>query len=258
MEELTIDGKTYISSKKAAKVTGYAKDYIGQLCREGRVEAKLVGRSWYVYEPSLTEHRFNDERVKHRDKASEEVVVPQEAQETPKESPLETVWEAPSYAAETVELLPELEPAAAPTNQEKAEDGAISHMQSAWQDWFAERQEPQIKPVQEPVRPMVREVEAPREVAATSVPLRPIVSDIMPSRPQEYTPIVHEVRRSPQERRKASAPKGRIGSALAIAAVLICVSITLVATGLLDALHLGGISNTPIIQFLQGSQVLEK
>jgi hypothetical protein len=50
MDELTLDDKAYLSSKRAAQVTGYAKDYVGQLCREGRVEARLVGRNWYVLE----------------------------------------------------------------------------------------------------------------------------------------------------------------------------------------------------------------
>ncbi|MHB1163603.1 MAG: hypothetical protein ACYCZZ_03760, partial [Minisyncoccota bacterium] len=58
MDELLIEGKKYISSKQAAKITGYAKDYIGQLCREGRVSARLVGRSWYVLEAAIQDHRF--------------------------------------------------------------------------------------------------------------------------------------------------------------------------------------------------------
>ncbi len=52
MDELILDDKKYLSSKRAAKVTGYAKDYVGQLCREGRVEARLVGRNWYLPEPA--------------------------------------------------------------------------------------------------------------------------------------------------------------------------------------------------------------
>ncbi len=61
MEEIVFDGKKYISSKLAAKLTGYAKDYVGQLCRESRVTARLVGRSWYVLEDSIKEHRFGTE-----------------------------------------------------------------------------------------------------------------------------------------------------------------------------------------------------
>jgi hypothetical protein len=62
MEELTLSNKKYISSKRAAEITGYAKDYVGQLCREGYVEAARVGRSWYVSEDSIREHRFGKER----------------------------------------------------------------------------------------------------------------------------------------------------------------------------------------------------
>ncbi len=61
MDEILIDEKKYVSSKQAAKMTGYAKDYIGQLCREGKVSARLVGRSWYVLETAIKDHRFGTE-----------------------------------------------------------------------------------------------------------------------------------------------------------------------------------------------------
>lgn len=53
MDELTISGKKYISSKRAHETTGYAKDYIGQLARGGKIPATRVGRSWYVDEEAL-------------------------------------------------------------------------------------------------------------------------------------------------------------------------------------------------------------
>src|ERR1700756_2748472 len=81
MEELLIGDKKYISSKQAAKVTGYAKDYIGQLCREGRVPARLVGRSWYVLESALRDHRFGEVR------------------EEEKSTVAQTTWESPRYEA---------------------------------------------------------------------------------------------------------------------------------------------------------------
>lgn len=57
MDELVVDGEKYISSKRAARLSGYAKDYIGQLCRAGKIDAKMVGRSWYVKESAIKEHR---------------------------------------------------------------------------------------------------------------------------------------------------------------------------------------------------------
>lgn len=57
MDELIISGKKYISSKRAAEITGYAKDYVGQLARGGKIEATQVGRAWYVLEDSVLSHK---------------------------------------------------------------------------------------------------------------------------------------------------------------------------------------------------------
>src|SRR3989344_1440036 len=50
---LDINGKKYIPSSEAAKITGYAPDYIGQLCRTEKIDATRVGRNWFVVEESL-------------------------------------------------------------------------------------------------------------------------------------------------------------------------------------------------------------
>lgn len=55
--DLFLDGKMFISSERAAKFGGYTKDYVGQLCRGGKLEARMVGRSWYVSIDSLVEHK---------------------------------------------------------------------------------------------------------------------------------------------------------------------------------------------------------
>lgn len=55
--ELYFDGEKFISSSRGASITGYNKDYIGQLCRDGKVSGKLVGRSWFVSENALLEHK---------------------------------------------------------------------------------------------------------------------------------------------------------------------------------------------------------
>jgi hypothetical protein len=53
VDELEIQGKKYISSKRAAELTGYAKDYVGQLARGGKIPGTRVGRAWYVQEAAL-------------------------------------------------------------------------------------------------------------------------------------------------------------------------------------------------------------
>ncbi|PIT96634.1 hypothetical protein COT82_02055 [Candidatus Campbellbacteria bacterium CG10_big_fil_rev_8_21_14_0_10_35_52] len=57
MEELIFAGNKYISSKRAAKLTGYSVDYIGQMCRSGNMDCRLIGRNWYVKETAVVEQR---------------------------------------------------------------------------------------------------------------------------------------------------------------------------------------------------------
>lgn len=57
LNELTLDGKRYISVKRAATLADYTTDYVGQLCRGGKLEAKRMGRNWYVLEESLIDHK---------------------------------------------------------------------------------------------------------------------------------------------------------------------------------------------------------
>ncbi len=59
MEYITLGEKTFVKANKIARDLGYTSDYIGQLCRGGKVNAKLVGRTWYVEESSIKEHKKN-------------------------------------------------------------------------------------------------------------------------------------------------------------------------------------------------------
>lgn len=56
MDELELQGKIYISSKRASQITGYAKDYVGQLARGNKLPATRVGRAWYVEKAALLAH----------------------------------------------------------------------------------------------------------------------------------------------------------------------------------------------------------
>jgi|SRR3989344_75663 len=63
MDELVIEGKKLISSKRAAELTGYARDYVGQLVRMGRVSGRRVGRAWYVDEEELRFHKNSESAI---------------------------------------------------------------------------------------------------------------------------------------------------------------------------------------------------
>jgi hypothetical protein len=65
MEHLDIGEKRYVKVSSAARETGYTTDYIGQLCRAKKVDAKLVGRTWYVAYDELLAHRQTRGRSSH-------------------------------------------------------------------------------------------------------------------------------------------------------------------------------------------------
>lgn len=54
---IEIDGRTYISSRRAAEMFKYSNDYVGQLCRAGKVPARMIARTWYVDQLAFLEHK---------------------------------------------------------------------------------------------------------------------------------------------------------------------------------------------------------
>ncbi len=63
MDTVTLDGKVYLKATRAAALVGYAPDYIGQLCRKGAIDAKVLGKTWYVREESLLAHKASKVRM---------------------------------------------------------------------------------------------------------------------------------------------------------------------------------------------------
>ncbi|MFA5744852.1 MAG: hypothetical protein WC887_01420 [Candidatus Paceibacterota bacterium] len=128
MDEILIEEKKYVSSKRAAKMTGYAKDYVGQLCREGRVPARLVGRSWYVLEAAIQDHRFG---------ATEESEKVPKIEKTPmKVVEIQSTWESPRYEAASEELLPSMNRVKEAESPVVDTEDASQRIQDSWKAWF--------------------------------------------------------------------------------------------------------------------------
>lgn len=66
MLKVTFDGVEFTKASEVAKQFGYTADYLGQLCRARKVNARLVGRTWFVNVPSLESHR--EKRYKSSEK----------------------------------------------------------------------------------------------------------------------------------------------------------------------------------------------
>ncbi len=57
MDVISVAGVSYEKASVLAKEFKYTSDYIGQLCRARKVDAQLVGRTWYVNRTSLETHQ---------------------------------------------------------------------------------------------------------------------------------------------------------------------------------------------------------
>jgi len=57
MESVVFDGVEYVKASAVAKKFKYTSDYIGQLCRAKKVDARLVGRTWFVNPESIIDHK---------------------------------------------------------------------------------------------------------------------------------------------------------------------------------------------------------
>lgn len=56
-DSLIFEHKKYISAKRASELVGYTRDYVGQLSREGKIDSRMVGRSWFISEESILSHK---------------------------------------------------------------------------------------------------------------------------------------------------------------------------------------------------------
>ncbi|MBX4189075.1 hypothetical protein KW785_00585 [Candidatus Parcubacteria bacterium] len=72
-KDLFLEGVEYISAGQAAKKIGYASDYVGQLCRDGKVPGKLIGRTWYVDFSSLLNHKISSSTRKKKSAVATEI-----------------------------------------------------------------------------------------------------------------------------------------------------------------------------------------
>lgn len=294
MNEITIGDKIYVSSKRAAEITGYAKDYVGQLCREGHVDAKMVGRSWYVYEPSIRAHRFGEAAEEPVKAAPEEIPAAVKPEE-----PVAT-WERATYTSEEPQTFPEVQSPRFEELLPPAEE-TLTDMQEAWKEWFERKQ----SGVEAPESAPAQEIEAEEEIVETeeespeedavAIPLHHIAEEqeqdeeepqpvpIRPVYPQETAPVAApryvEPTRYRPELREEQVPDARIITerivtkkrsgkrvrrshapivALLLSLSLCVIAVTVIGTGYADNyLQTLGDEN-PIVNFIHGTSEFKR
>lgn len=254
MDELDFDGKKYISSKRAATLTGYAKDYVGQLCREGRVDARLVGRSWYVYEESILKHRFKDdaEGATHHAIEEENIEVSKEANnevsnlvEPSEITNKQATWEQATYTPEIVEEVIPMPEALKKSNEStEVQHPDLTDMQDAWKSWFEESHP-------EPIKNVLDKENIEEEEKGTAVPMHTPQKNVEPQSVHIDIDIPSQIREEPMipTFQQQSIPERTYSErtytentnvketsylalkALCVAIVIICSSLTFVALG---------------------------
>lgn len=187
MDEILIEEKKYVSSKRAAKMTGYAKDYIGQLCREGRVPARLIGRSWYVLEAAIQDHRFGNTGVETEKKENKTEVVQEE-------SSLISTWESPRYDSSSDELLPPINRIVESSDSNNISDSQ-ENIQDSWKAWFDRfdhsviAEEPVVSDIQEEAEVKVEEVKSDEaKEEDINIPIHTVSRPIYHLPPEELLP----------------------------------------------------------------------
>lgn len=297
MDELVIDNLVYIPSKKAAAITGYAKDYVGQLCREGRIEAKLVGRSWYVLESSVREHRFGkvasspveSAPVFAKEELTHALEVPEQASQEPLAATAgvsEEVWESPRYTAEPVEEVYSVSPTYLTNTTDKeiaSSHSQIEEVQSAWQEWFSKKEnEPastveqvEVEEVSEPVsashEELETEVEAQEDHEPEEIPVEvSIVRNREPARAMDMVTTQEYYRPQTASRSQYRTEKARVvprrvkkGQSIALRAVFVAfiiliIAVTVIGTGSLEAVNPSWSRSSSAIDFLAGVKNVEK
>jgi len=217
MKELTLNGKTFLTTKRAAEITGYTTDYVGQLARQAKVEAQLVGRNWYIGEESISKHKFGEAKVSIKKEEEErhspalEVLVTS-AGETLNEKEEEEV-------SQQQEVLI--------NKEEEVEEGAVlDEMQGAWQEWYKAQRS---VPVEEEEVFLSKEDKEEEKVSA--VQEVPIAKVSMPI--QEEVLLEEDVQTEEPVVSTLPAQRSWAGTGLALAAVgaLMFVGVLTLATG---------------------------
>lgn len=104
---ISFDGKDYVSAQRAADITGYHPDYVGQLARTGKVLSRQVGTRWFVDREAVVEHKRHNDALLAAVQAESVGLMRQE--EIIQEKPEQSLYFTYSEANEENEVLPNAE-----------------------------------------------------------------------------------------------------------------------------------------------------
>ncbi len=107
---ISFDGKDYVSAARAAELTGYHQDYVGQLARGGTIIGRQVGNRWYVDREAILAHKTEKDRLLGAVQAQSVGIVRNTSRPQP-ESEVRDLFDADeylTYTKDTNDLIPPL------------------------------------------------------------------------------------------------------------------------------------------------------
>lgn len=216
MDTVTLDGKTYVRAVRAAGELGYAPDYVGQLCRGGKVDAKRLGKTWYVREGALEEHKRSKPRnnaglAARNFKQQREEIVQASASGHQRATPsfVSPLLSSVRYTHEDFEPIPTLKQIAQQHEAAAAPDLASVRVSTAPEPSF----EPAAEEEAYAEEPEADESPVPELVAeeVSAVTLRRVHTPKQSERRRllERTLMDHAARAQPQQGQRAARPVRR-------------------------------------------------
>jgi hypothetical protein len=228
------------------------------------VEARLVGRSWYVYEPSIRKHRFEGEDASKIQVSKVEI---EKATEPSEISNTEAVFETPVYIPEDVSPLPlsekieESTPPAVLVSEPLKDDRGIEEIEEAWQEWFKEERAPKEPQMAQEAFEVTQVSTAP--LLKPSIEETPVLLHIRQGEAPKveyvdiprisYNPTPHTPQPAVSKQKK---PKNRTGS-LVVRAILLAVMILSVSIAFIGIGESNTSTESSLIRFIEGSEVIK-
>ncbi len=113
MDVLNVGGKNYVKASVVARDLGYTADYVGQLCRSRKVDAQLVGRTWYVDKESIQSHRstrYRSTKAKSQESLQETLAEKKTVHDIVKTTPtsFSSYKNRVSYIEDNSDLIPKV------------------------------------------------------------------------------------------------------------------------------------------------------
>lgn len=107
---VSFDGNDHVSAARAAKITGYHPDYVGQLARSGAIISRQVGNRWYVDRAAILAHKQEKDSLLGAVQAQSVGISRSNAHEA--QNALQTLYNGPgpllTYTRDDGDLLPVL------------------------------------------------------------------------------------------------------------------------------------------------------